>query len=52
MSKKLHNIDTTPPKHLDKKKIKKENAKMVKKIQEYQYKMYAEGERSMLIILQ
>lgn len=52
MSSTLHKTPTMPPKHLDKKKIKKENEKMIQKIQEYQYKMYAEGERSMLIILQ
>ncbi len=42
MSSKLHKISTTPPKHLDKKKIKKENEKMIAKLKEYQYKMYAE----------
>jgi hypothetical protein len=48
----LKKTDTRAPKNLKKAKILKENAKMIEKIQAYQYKMYAEGKRSVLIILQ
>lgn len=49
---KLHTIDTVPPKGLDKEHIIAETEEMIKKIQAYQYKMYAEGKRSLLIVLQ
>lgn len=48
----LHKIDTVPPKGLDKARTVAKTQKMIKKIQAYQYKMYAEGKRSLLIILQ
>ncbi len=48
----LQNIKTVAPKSLKKEKILKENEKMIAKIQAYQYKMFAEGKRNMLIILQ
>jgi len=49
---KLNKISTIPPKGLNKEKIVKQTQEMIKKIQAYQYKMYAEGKRSLLIILQ
>lgn len=48
----LHKIDTVPPKTLDKAKTVAKTQEMIKKIQAFQYKMYAEGKRSLLIILQ
>ncbi len=48
----LKKADTRAPKNLKKTKILKENAKMIEKIQAYQYKMFAEGKRSVLIVLQ
>ena len=48
----LQHVSTVAPKSLNKEKIVKENAKMIAKIQAYQYKMFAEGKRNMLIILQ
>lgn len=48
----LKKIDTRAPKKLNKAKTIKENAKMIAKIQAYQYKMFAENKRSVLIILQ
>jgi hypothetical protein len=44
--------ETKAPKHLKKAKIIKENIKMIEKIQAYQYKMFAESKRSVLIVLQ
>ena len=49
---KLNKIDTRAPSKLNKKKIKKENAKMIAEIQAFQHKLFAEGKRSMLIVLQ
>gem|GEM_PF-3562986 len=49
---KIHTIDTSAPKDLDKKSMKKENEKLMKKIGELQYQMAAQGKNSMLIILQ
>lgn len=49
---KLEKLKTTAPKKLDKEKIKKETAKMVVKLQEYQNKMFAQGKYSLLIIFQ
>lgn len=48
----LKKLDTRAPKTLNKAKTIKENAKMIAKIQAYQYKMFAENKRSVLIILQ
>ena len=48
----LKKTDTRAPKGLKKAKILKENTKMIEKIQAYQYKMFAEGKRSILIVLQ
>lgn len=48
----IKKLNTRAPKNLNKEKILKENAKMISKIQAYQYKMFAEGKRSMLIVLQ
>jgi hypothetical protein len=48
----LKKADTRAPKNLKKSKIIKENVKMIEKIQAYQYKMFAEGKRSVLIVLQ
>jgi PPK2 family polyphosphate:nucleotide phosphotransferase len=51
---KLSKISTCPPESLasQKKKIKAETQVMIEKIKELQYKMYAEGKRSILIVLQ
>ena len=48
----LNSISTVPAKSLNKEKIVEETKAMIEKIQAYQYKMYAEGKRSLLIILQ
>lgn len=48
----LNKLETIPPKGLNKEKIVEETQEMIKKIQAFQYKMYAEGKRSLLIILQ
>jgi PPK2 family polyphosphate:nucleotide phosphotransferase len=48
----IKKLDTRAPKDLKKSKIIKENAKMIAKIQAYQYKMFAESKRSVLIVLQ
>lgn len=48
----LHKISTTPPESLNKAEIVEKTNEMIKKIQAYQYKMYAEGKRSLLIVLQ
>lgn len=48
----LSKIPTTPPKGTDKGDIKKATKKMVDEIAELQYKMYAEGKKSILIVLQ
>lgn len=48
----LKKLDTRAPKDLNKSKTIKQNAKMISKIQAYQYKMFAENKRSVLIILQ
>lgn len=39
---KLNKIDTRAPSKLNKKKIKKENAKMIAEIQAFQHKLFAE----------
>lgn len=49
---KLSKIPTTPPNGTDKSEIKKATKEMVKEIAELQYKMLAEGKRSILIIFQ
>lgn len=49
---KLSKISTKPPKDYDKKTIRQATKKMVDEIAELQYKMAAEGKRSILIILQ
>jgi len=49
---KLANIPTTAPKGTDEKKIRKELKKVTKKIQELQAKMYAQGEKSLLVVFQ
>ncbi len=48
----LQKIDTVPAKNINKAEIVAKTQEMIKKIQAYQYKMYAEGKRSLLIILQ
>lgn len=48
----LNTISTVPAKSLNKEKIVEETKAMIEKIQAYQYKMYAEGKRSLLIVLQ
>jgi PPK2 family polyphosphate:nucleotide phosphotransferase len=48
----LSKISTKAPEGLDKKKIEKETAAMAKKIGELQHNLYAEGKRSLLIVLQ
>ena len=48
----LNKINTRAPKDLNKAKTIKENEKMIAKIQAYQYKMFAEAKRSVLIVLQ
>ena len=48
----LNKISSVAPKSLNKEKIMAETAEMIKKIQAYQYKMFAEGKRSLLIVLQ
>ncbi len=49
---KLSKIPTTPPAGIEKDDIKKATKKMAKEIAELQYKMLAEGKRSILIIFQ
>lgn len=49
---KLSKISTKPPNDYDKKAIRKATKEMVKEIAELQYKMSAEGKRSILIVLQ
>ena len=49
---KLSKIPTTPPAGTEKDDIKKATKKMAKEIAELQYKMLAEGKRSILIIFQ
>ena len=49
---KLSKIPTTRPKDIEKDDIKKVTKKMAKEIAELQYKMLAEGKRSILIIFQ
>ncbi len=48
----LHTISTIAPHNSNKAKIIKRTQEMIQKIQAYQYKMYAEGEKSLLIVLQ
>ena len=48
----LFKIATTAPKHLDKEKIKAENTKMIAEIQAFQHKLFAAGDKSLLIVLQ
>jgi hypothetical protein len=48
----LQSTPTRAPESLKKKKILNQNAEMIAKIQSYQYKMFAESKRSMLIVLQ
>ena len=50
----LSRISTRAPESLanQKKKIKAETQVMIEKIKDLQYKMYAEGKRSILIVLQ
>ncbi len=48
----LSKISTKPPKGLDKDKIKKETAKLAKRIAEKQQLIYAEGKKAVLIVFQ
>jgi len=49
---KLSKIPTTPPKGTNKKAIKKATKEMAEQIAELQYKMYAEGKHSLLVLFQ
>ena len=49
---KLSKIPTTPPKGTEKNEIKKATKKMAKEIAELQYRMLAEGKKSILVIFQ
>jgi PPK2 family polyphosphate:nucleotide phosphotransferase len=49
---KLSKISCLPPKGIDKEKIEKKTIELVEKIGELQHKLYAEGKRSLLIVLQ
>lgn len=48
----LDKISTLGPDHLDKESVKEENRELIKSIAEHQRVLYAEGKRSLLIILQ
>ncbi len=48
----LSKISTKPPKELDKVKIKKETAKLAKRIAEKQQLIYSEGKKAVLIVFQ
>jgi len=48
----LNKIDTTPPKSVNKKEVKKETEKLLAKIYEYQRMMYAQGKYSILLVFQ
>jgi PPK2 family polyphosphate:nucleotide phosphotransferase len=52
MNIKLNTQPTTPPKNLDKKKIKKETTLIINQIATLQNKMYAQSKHSILIVLQ
>jgi PPK2 family polyphosphate:nucleotide phosphotransferase len=49
---KLSKISCLPPKGLNKEKIETKTAELVEKIGDLQHKLYAEGKRSLLVILQ
>ena len=49
---KLADYSTVPPKDADKGAIKKETKKLVKRLEELQYLLYAEEKHSLLIVLQ
>ena len=49
---KLSKISTKPPKDYDKKAIKKATKVLTEKIGEHQYKMAAEGKKSLLVVFQ
>lgn len=48
----LASISTKPPQGTNKKKIKKETKKLVKELQDLQFKLFAQGEKALLIVMQ
>lgn len=48
----LYDLPTTPPKNIDKKEVLEKLEDILEEIEEYQRKLFAQGEQSLLIILQ
>lgn len=48
----LYDLPTTPPKNVSKQEVSEKIEKLLEEIEEDQRKLYAQGEQSLLIILQ